>query len=45
VPVTFFFEGAPAVPSASDGVEQVRSPAFVSEFLATSDGLAFARAS
>jgi transcriptional regulator with XRE-family HTH domain len=44
VPVTFFFEGAPGVPPASDAVQQVQSPAFVSEFLATSDGLALAEA-
>ena len=41
VPVTFFFEGAPGQ-SKLDGKAQ--SPAFVSDFLATSDGLALTKA-
>jgi transcriptional regulator with XRE-family HTH domain len=41
VPVTFFFEGAPDQ-SKLDGKAQ--SPAFVSDFLATSDGLALTKA-
>ena len=41
VPVTFFFEGAPCQ-SKQDGKAQ--SPAFVSDFLATSDGLALTKA-
>jgi transcriptional regulator with XRE-family HTH domain len=41
VPVTFFFEGAPGQ-SKLDGKAQ--SPAFVSNFLATSDGLALTKA-
>jgi transcriptional regulator with XRE-family HTH domain len=41
VPVTFFFEGGPDQ-SKLDGKAQ--SPAFISEFLATSDGLALTKA-
>jgi transcriptional regulator with XRE-family HTH domain len=41
VPITFFFEGAPDQ-FKLDGKAQ--SPAFVTEFLATSDGLALTRA-
>src|ERR1700730_13493079 len=41
VPVSFFFEGAPSVPSATrlEGFTEAPSPAYVSDFLATSDGL------
>ena len=39
VPVAFFFEGAPG---GSDGTAE--SPSYVNEFLATSDGLALAKA-
>jgi transcriptional regulator with XRE-family HTH domain len=39
VPVSFFFEGAPG---AADGVAEV--PPYVTEFVATSDGLALAEA-
>lgn len=41
VPVTFFFEGAPGQPRI-DG--KAPSPAYVSDFLATSDGLALTKA-
>ena len=41
VPVTFFFDGVPGQPKA-DG--SAPSPAFVFEFLATSDGLALTKA-
>jgi transcriptional regulator with XRE-family HTH domain len=45
VPVAFFFEGAPAVGgSRSDGLGEAPSPAYVSDFLATSDGLALTKA-
>src|ERR1700741_1887965 len=46
VPVSFFFEGAPnAYPSGkSDGMGEAPSPAYVSDFLATSDGLALTKA-
>lgn len=46
VPVAFFFEGAPHVagtPLPHDG-EGVPSPAYVSDFLATSDGLSLTKA-
>src|ERR1700704_2729623 len=45
VPVSFFFEGAPAM--AGDrptGMSEAPSPAYVSDFLATSDGLALTKA-
>lgn len=41
VPVTFFFEGAPGQPKL-DG--KAPSPAYVNEFLSTSDGLALTKA-
>lgn len=44
VPVSFFFDGGPAIPgqaSAPGGVKP--SPAFVQDFLATSDGLALVK--
>src|ERR1700678_3114212 len=46
VPVAFFFEGAPSVPGAGrhDGMGEAPSPAYVSDFLATSDGLALTKA-
>jgi transcriptional regulator with XRE-family HTH domain len=46
VPVSFFFEGAPSVPggTAPSGMGEVPSPAYVSDFLATSDGLALTKA-
>ena len=46
VPVPFFFEGAPASlgwPAAEESVN-VPSPSFVTDFLATSDGLDLVRA-
>lgn len=46
VPPSFFFEGAP-VPEAADGgggFSEPSSPAYVSDFLATSDGLALTKA-
>jgi hypothetical protein len=44
VPVSFFFEGAP-VPELANGAAQApTSPAYVSDFLATSDGLALTKA-
>lgn len=46
VPPSFFFEGAP-VPDASEGgsgFSEPSSPAYVSDFLATSDGLALTKA-
>src|ERR1700753_1620038 len=46
VPVSFFFEGAPANITAphEEGVGEAPSPAYVSDFLATSDGLALTKA-
>jgi transcriptional regulator with XRE-family HTH domain len=44
VPVSFFFEGAPHMPGYSDGMSEVPSPAFVSDFLSTSDGLSLTKA-
>jgi transcriptional regulator with XRE-family HTH domain len=40
VPVPFFFEGAPQSPTRPQIVSEAPSPAYVTEFLATSDGLA-----
>ena len=42
VPVSFFFEGAPTPPGAPVGKGAAPSPSYVSDFLATSDGLALA---
>jgi transcriptional regulator with XRE-family HTH domain len=46
VPVSFFFEGAPTAHTSgkSDGMGEAPSPAYVSDFLATSDGLALTKA-
>jgi len=46
VPVSFFFEGAPSAHASSkaDGMGEAPSPAYVSDFLATSDGLALTKA-
>ena len=46
VPVAFFFEGAPHVPGAAGSVEMgaAPSPAYVADFLATSDGLSLTKA-
>jgi transcriptional regulator with XRE-family HTH domain len=43
VPVSFFFEGAP-VQESSGAFGESASPAYVSDFLATSDGLALTKA-
>lgn len=42
VPVSFFFEGAPAG-SEAHGLLEAPSPSYVSDFLATSDGLALTK--
>ena len=42
VPVSFFFEGAPNMPGHS-GTGDAPSPAYVSDFLATSDGLSLTK--
>jgi transcriptional regulator with XRE-family HTH domain len=44
VPVSFFFEGAPSLGEPSNGMGEAPSPAYVSDFLATSDGLALTKA-
>ena len=43
VPVSFFFEGAPNMPGHS-GMGEAPSPVYVSDFLATSDGLSLTKA-
>jgi transcriptional regulator with XRE-family HTH domain len=46
VSVSFFFEGAPTVGTGirTEGMSEAPSPAYVSDFLATSDGLALTKA-
>ena len=44
VSVAFFFEGAPRVPGAPQATETAPSPVYVTNFLATSDGLALTKA-
>jgi transcriptional regulator with XRE-family HTH domain len=44
VPVPFFFEGAPQSSARPQIVGEAPSPAYVTEFLATSDGLALVEA-
>ena len=47
VPVAFFFEGAPIVAGEFEpapGTHEAPSPAYVSDFLATSDGLSLTKA-
>lgn len=47
VPVAFFFEGAPEIPGTNwseGGLNEAPSPTYVSDFLATSDGLALTKA-
>jgi transcriptional regulator with XRE-family HTH domain len=44
VPVSFLFEGAPAIALIAEGFGIAPSPAYVADFLATSEGLALVRA-
>jgi transcriptional regulator with XRE-family HTH domain len=46
VPVAFFFEGAPSAQTVGrhEGMAEAPSPAYVSDFLATADGLALTKA-
>ena len=44
VPVSFFFEGAPPPPGKTAGFGEAPSPAYVTEFLATNDGLTLVKA-
>ena len=44
VPVAFFFEGAPSVPGAPQAEGTAPSPAYLTDFLTTSDGLVLTKA-
>jgi transcriptional regulator with XRE-family HTH domain len=44
VPVSFFFEGGPKGSGHGHGMGEAPSPAYVSDFLATSDGLSLTKA-
>ncbi|MFL6839595.1 MAG: helix-turn-helix domain-containing protein [Bradyrhizobium sp.] len=44
VPVSFLFDGGPSGVVAGNGFSEGSSPAYVSDFLATSEGLALTRA-
>ena len=44
VPVSFLFEGGPSGAVSADGFSDSASPAYISDFLATSEGLALTRA-
>jgi len=44
VPVSFLFEGGPSGATNSGGFSEGKSPSYVSDFLATSEGLALTRA-
>jgi hypothetical protein len=44
VPVSFFFEGAPAPHRQIAGSGEAPSPAYVTDFLATTDGLTLVKA-
>jgi transcriptional regulator with XRE-family HTH domain len=44
VPVSFFFDGAPSALGPQSGFAEAPSPAYISDFLATSDGLALTKA-
>ena len=44
VPVPFFFEGVPHEPGQHKGTDEAPPPAYVSDFLATTDGLALTKA-
>ena len=44
VPVPFFFEGAPHQPGQPKGAGGPASPAYVSDFLSSTDGLALVKA-
>jgi len=44
VPVSFLFEGGPSGTANTEGFIEGTSPAYVSDFLATSEGLALTRA-
>ena len=44
VPVSFFFDGAPDLSDNKNELSEAPSPAYVADFLATSDGLALTKA-
>ena len=44
VPVSFLFEGGPSGTANSNNFSESASPAYISDFLATSEGLALTRA-
>ena len=44
VPISFFYEDAPQVGAHPRGLSDAPSPAYVADFLATSDGLALTKA-
>ena len=44
VPVSFLFDGGPSGIAASDASAESASPAYIADFLATSEGLALTRA-
>lgn len=46
VPVSFFFEGAPnaGLATRAEGMSEAPSPAYVADFLSSSDGLALTKA-
>ena len=44
VPVSFLFDGGPSGAANTDGFSEGSSPSYVSDFLATSEGLALTRA-
>jgi transcriptional regulator with XRE-family HTH domain len=44
VPVSFLFEGGPTATAGAEGGGEGTSPSYVSDFLATSEGLALTRA-
>ena len=44
VPVSFFFEGAPHVAGQTAGLGNAPSPQYLTDFLATTDGLTIAKA-
>jgi transcriptional regulator with XRE-family HTH domain len=44
VPVSFLFEGGPTGMASPDGFSEGTSPSYISDFLATSEGLALTRA-
>ena len=44
VPVSFLFEGGPSGTTSADSFREGTSPAYISDFLATSEGLALTRA-